>query len=149
MKLKLALIIVVTSIALTACSSFQAYDGPPRPDNETALVKTTAVAVDSAFSGQGAVAPAQSFLTSTDDRDLPNVSEVRLLPGGRCVTLRLVYTPNTGDTTSRINSELCFDAVAGKTYEVRVRIPNNQAVRTWLVDLETGATVSEGQFLSS
>lgn len=134
----------VISLIVAACSSFQAYDGPPRLDSETALIQTTSVAVDSQVSASN-VSPARSFFTSVDDTNLPDLGRVRVLPGRRCITLRLVYTPTTGETTARLNSILCFDAIAGREYEVRVRIPVNRPVRTWLVDLETGETVTEGR----
>ena len=145
MKIRPIFTACVLSLMVAACSSFQAYDGPPRPDNETALIETTSVAVDAQVSASN-VAPARSFFTSVDDTSLPNLGRVRVLPGSRCITLRLVYTPTTGETTTaRLNSILCFDAIAGRAYQVRVRIPVGQPVRTWLVDLETGETVTEGR----
>ena len=148
MKIRPTFTGVVLCLTVAACSSFQAYDGPPRPDSETALIQTTSVAVDAQFNASN-VSPAQAYFTSVDDTDLPNLARVRILPGSTCVTLRLVYTPTAGATTSRINSIHCFDAIAGRTYEARVRIPTNQPVRTWLVDLETGETVAEGQLQAS
>ena len=144
MKIRTTFTATLFCLVAASCTSFQAYDGPPRPDTETALIKTTSVTVDAPLFGQGGF-PARSFFTSVDTQDLPNIAEFRVLPGDRCVTIRLVYTPTTGVDTARLSSILCFDAIAGRTYEVRVRIPENQPVRTWLVDLETGDTVADGQ----
>ena len=144
MKIRTTFAAILFCLVVASCTSFQAYDGPERPDTETALIKTTNVTVDPSLYGSGDF-PARSFFTSVDDQDLPDIAEFRVLPGGRCVTLRLVYTPATGATTARLNSVLCFDAIAGRSYEVRVRISDNQPVRTWLVDLETGDTVADGR----
>ena len=144
MKIRTTFTAILFCLVVASCTSFQAYDGPERPDSETALIKTTNVIVDPGLYASGDF-PARSFFTSVDTQDLPQLAEFRVLPGDRCVTLRLVYTPATGATTARLNSILCFDAIAGRTYEVRVRIPENQPVRTWLVDLETGDTVADGQ----
>lgn len=145
MKIRTTFTAILFCLVAASCTSFQAYDGPPRPDTETALIKTTSVTVDAPLFGSGNF-PARSFFTSVDDQDLPDIAEFRVLPGTRCVTLRLVYTPATGAvTTARLNSVLCFDAIAGRTYEVRVRIPENQPVRTWLVELDTGDTVADGR----
>ena len=144
MKIRTTFTGIVICLAVASCTSFQAYDGPERPDSETALIKTTSVTVDSPLFGSGNFS-ARSFFTSVDAQDLPDIAEFRVLPGDRCVTLRLVYTPATGATTARLSSILCFDAIAGRTYEVRVRIPENQPVRTWLVELETGDTVADGR----
>ena len=144
MKIRTMFTAILFCLVAVSCTSFQAYDGPPRPDSETALIQTTRFTVDARIGAQD-VAPGRSFFTSVDDQDLPDIAKFRVLPGGRCVTLRLVYTPATGATTARLNSVLCFDAIAGRSYEVRVRIPENQPVRTWLVDLETGDTVADGR----
>ncbi len=148
MKLRPTIAGIVMCLAVAACSSFQAYDGPPRPDSETSLIQIRSV---STRSGRGNIPPRSSF-TSVDAQDLPNIAEVRVLPGGRCVTLRIVYTPYEGVSTARLDSILCFDAIAGRTYEVRGEIDEftvNQLLRTWVVDLETGETVADGQLQSS
>ena len=144
MNIRTTLTGIVICLAVASCTSFQAYDGPERPDSETALIKTTNVIVDPGLYASGDF-PTRSFFTSLDAQDLPDIAEFRVLPGGVCVTLRLVYTPVTGATTARLNPILCFDAIAGRTYEARVRIPAEQPVRAWLVDLDTGETVAEGE----
>ncbi len=148
MKIRPTLTGIVVCLTVAACSSFQAYDGPPRPDNETALIKTTTIT--SRFVQGGT--PPRSFLISVDALELQDLGEIRVLPGGRCVTLRIIYTPFSGDATIRQNSLLCFDALAGRTYEVRANIDDFSAtaqVRTWLVDLESGETVADGQLQAS
>ncbi len=148
MKVRTTLTGILIVLTAAACSSFQAYDGPPRPDEETALIEIGPVITRSS---RGNIPP-RSFFTSVDDTDLSNLGRVRVLPGGRCVTLRIVYTPYEGDDTARLNSILCFDAIAGRTYEVRGEIDEftvNQLLRTWVVDLETGETVADGQLQSS
>ena len=145
MKIRSTLTGIVICLAVASCTSFQAYDGPARPDNETALIKTTYVTVDAPLFGQGPSTSPRAFFTAVDTQDLPDLGELRVLPGGICVTLRLIYTPTQGTDTARLNSILCFDAIAGRTYEVRVRIPEQRPVRTWVVDLEAGDTVAEGQ----
>jgi len=114
MKIRPTLAGVVICLAVAACTSFQAYDGPPRPDSETSLIQIGPV---STRSGRGNIPP-RSSLTSVDAQDLPNIADVRVLPGARCVTLRIVYIPYEGvSTTARLDSILCFDAIAGRTYE--------------------------------
>jgi len=65
MKIRPMFTACVISLIVAACSSFQAYDGPPRLDSETALIQTTSVAVDSQVSASN-VSPARSFFTSVD-----------------------------------------------------------------------------------
>ena len=149
MKIRAKLTGIVICLAVASCTSFQAYDGPERPDSETALIKTTSVTADAPLFGQGSNTTPRVFFTAVDTQDLPDIGELRVLPGGICVTLRLIYTPTQGTDTARLNSILCFDAIAGRTYEVRVRIPEQRPVRTWVVDLETGDTVADGQLQAS
>ncbi len=148
MKVRTTLTGILIGLTAAACSSFQAYDGPPRPDEETALIRTTTLVVELEFGAPDSSA-GQAYFTLVDDTALPNLARVRVLPGSRCITLRLVYTPASGEDTARTNSIHCFDAIAGREYEVRVRIPWDQPVRTWLVDRETDETVAEGQFQAS
>ena len=136
MKIRPTLTGIVVCLTVAACSSFQAYDGPPRPDNETALIKTTTIT--SRFVQGGT--PPRSFLISVDALELQDLGEVRVLPGGRCVTLRIIYTPFSGDATIRQNSLLCFDALAGRTYEVRANIDDFSA--TWEAAVASLTTVT-------
>ena len=97
MKIRATLTGIVICLAVASCTSFQAYDGPERPDSETALIKTTNVIVDPGLYASGDF-PTRSFFTSVDAQDLPDLAQFRVLPGGVCVTLRLVYTPVYGAT---------------------------------------------------
>ena len=139
---------MVICLAVASCaSSFQAYDGPPLPDTATALIEPTMVASVLQYDHRGL-----SYFTSVVARYLQNIRRFRVLPGRICVTLRVVHIPNSGPTTtSRIDSILCFDAIAGRTYVARARIgetasearEDNLSVRTWLMDQETGETLAE------
>ena len=72
MKIRPTLTGIVVCLTVAACSSFQAYEGPPRPDNETALIKTTTIT--SRFV-QGGVPP-RSFLISVDALELQDLGEI-------------------------------------------------------------------------
>ncbi len=53
MNIRTTLTGIVICLAVASCSSFQAYDGPERPDSETALIKTTNVIVDPGLYASG------------------------------------------------------------------------------------------------
>ena len=138
MRLMQLLAITVTGLVLASCASAprQGYEGSPLPDSETALIQTTAQ--------QGR---SQITIAAVDDQDY-TAFQVRVLPGDRCVTIQVSqYLAPDADGVSRLSERrdaiLCFEAVAGKTYEAGVTYPVSEPGRIWLVDLETGETVAE------
>ncbi len=126
---------ITTSFVLVACAAVQGYEGAALPDSETALITTST-------RGDRDGWVYRSYFTAVDvDAPLEDVADVRVLPGRRCVTLRI---PLQGGLNRRpTDSILCFEAGAGRAYETRADLSRRPAF-TWLVDLETGETVAEG-----
>ncbi len=138
MRLMQLLAVTVTGLVLASCANVprQGYEGPPLPDTETALVQTRAQ--------QGR---AQITIAAVDDQDY-DAFRVRVLPGDRCVTIQVSqYQAPDSDGVSRLSERtdaiLCFEAIAGRTYEAGVSDSAEHLRRSWLVDLETGETVAE------
>ena len=141
---------------LAGCENIprQGYAGPALPDAETALVQVSSIehAVASTdppgTTGQRADRPQSRFsIVEIDGEDL-DAYDVRVLPGGRCVTLRIsegITQGNNGPflVVSSTDSTLCFEAVAGTTYEARYGFPSAQSSMIWLVDMMTGRTLTE------
>ncbi len=138
MRLMQLLAVTVTGLVLASCANvpLQGYEGPPLPDTETTLIQTE---------------HQRGYLLVTvavvDDQNY-TAYQVRVLPGDRCVTLQVSQSlPPDSDGTSRISERsdaiLCFEAIAGRTYEARFSYPTDQSRLFWLVDLETGETVAE------
>lgn len=134
---------IIVSFVLVACAAVQGYEGSALPDSETALITTST-------RGDRDGVTYRSYFTGVDvDTPLEDVGNVRVLPGRRCVTLRLrreaVRESSPRGRTGSTGSSLCFEAIAGRTYETRVD-RSRRPIPTWLVDLETGETVAEGTF---
>ncbi len=77
-----------------------------------------------------------------------------MLPGDRCVTLHLTFTPGLGagnpvSITKTRDSTLCFKAYAGRIYEARFAVSRGEVERVWLEDVETGAIVTRDEVLLS
>ena len=129
---------ITVSFVLVACAAVQGYEGPALPDSDTALITTST-------RGDRDGLDYRSYFTAVDVyTPLENVANVRVLPGRRCLTLRVPR--DTGPSRGRsipADSILCFEAVAGRTYETRAD-PSRRPTATWLVDLETGEMVAEG-----
>ncbi len=140
MSIRFTITVILAGLTVAACAPFQAYDGPPLPDNETALIS----AADINSAGWN------SILTVVDDRKLPYTTRVRVLPGRRCMMLEAQRSSginNARSASRRFESALCFDATADRSYAARVRIqrPQQDAVeRVWIVDLGTGDVVADG-----
>ncbi len=98
---------ITVSFSLMACSTVRGYAGPALPDSETALV--TANSVPDLWIGISVSGTRISH-------------DLRLLPGYRCVNVE-VSTGSTnwygGAGRRGREFELCFEANAGKTYEVK------------------------------
>jgi hypothetical protein len=108
-------LVTVVCAGLVSCanSTLQGYDGPPRPDDETFLVRAARNTADRLS--------ANIEITSYDSLrgDLIPVStrSVRLLEGDSC--LGILATSSTMDQES---AELCFYGEAGEEYEIRVLV---------------------------
>ena len=130
---------ITVSFVLVACSTVQGYEGAALPDSETTLITTST-------RGDRDGIEYRSYFTAVDVyTPLENVANVRVLPGRRCVTLRVPRDtgPLRRGRDSPPDSILCFEAIAGRTYETRAD-PSRRPTATWLVDLETSETVAEG-----
>ena len=126
---------IIVSFVLVACAAVQGYEGAALPDSETALITTST-------RGDRDGWVYQSYFIAVDmDAPVENVARVRVLPGRRCVTLRM--PPQDGFGNRPTDSILCFEAIAGRIYETRID-RSQRPTPSWLVDLETGETVAEG-----
>ncbi len=102
-------------LVLAACASgpLQIYQGPARPDSETALISAPRPSNDRLA--------ANVRILSTDDRlggVVPVTSRsIRVIPRGVCVKARA-----TTSTMDSMSADLCFNAYAGNRYEVRASV---------------------------
>jgi hypothetical protein len=138
-SIRVTITVILACLIVAACAPFQAYDGRPLPNDETALIS---IAVMEA-------AGWHSNLTAVDDRELRYTTRVRVLPGRRCIMLEAQRTSDfdAGGPSRRFESVLCFDAAADRSYEVRVSTQRPQqdiVVRVGIVDLGTGDAVADG-----
>ncbi len=105
--------VAMTGLLLAACvsapASWQGYEGPVRPDEETALVR--------AVPANGAsLRTVQILSIRTPGVRLPaSGRDVRLLPGDTCLEVRAQTI-----TLDASTADLCFAAESCKTYELRV-----------------------------
>jgi hypothetical protein len=76
MKLLSIFAATMISLSLISCSSFRAYEGPVKPDSETALITATVRGDQTS----GFVA----YFISVDDYELAALPYARVLPGRRC-----------------------------------------------------------------
>ena len=133
------LIGITVSFVLVACAAVQSYEGAALRDSETALITTST-------RGDRDGVAYRSYFTAVDVyTPLENAANVRVLPGRRCLTLRVPRDtgPSRRGRSISADSILCFEAIAGRTYETRAD-RSRRPTPTWLVDLETGETVAEG-----
>ena len=101
---------IAVSYVLAACATVQSYEGAALPDSETALITT------STRGDRDGVGYRSYFIAVDMDAPMENVARGRVLPGRRCVRLRV---PVQGARRTRTDSILCFEAIAGRTYETR------------------------------
>ena len=147
---------IVIGALLTGCTNTprQGYEGPALPDEETVLIQASSIehAVASTDPpgtiGRRADRPQSRFSIVGIDGENLDAFAVRVLPGERCVTLRISEGISQGNNSpflvvSSRNSTLCFLAIAGRTYEARYGFPSAQSSVVWLADMMTGRTLTE------
>ena len=106
---------MVFCLVLAACASgpLQIYEGPARPDSETALISAPRSSNDRLA--------ANVRIQSSDDRlggVVPVTSRsIRVIPRGVCIVARA-----TTSTMDSMSADLCFNAYAGNRYEVRASV---------------------------
>jgi hypothetical protein len=142
--------VVLTALAITALSGcvssiLQGYEGPVRPDEETALVRAVPAHGASLRAIQILSIQTPGFRRPISGRD------VRLLPGDTCLEVRAQTISQDSST-----GDLCFTADSGRMYELRVfttvstRQPEVQAVYSVfsyeLVDLSSDEIVATVTF---
>ncbi len=147
---------VTISFVLTSCAStvLQGYQGPARPDDETALITTRRASTQTVASRVGRAdivsidIPGGILSTST--------RSARVLPGERCIGVRARST-SVASTTA----ELCFWAYSGSVYDIRVLVAGREqeleyadgdqrpvesgpftVTRIWMVDAATSEVVA-------
>ena len=102
-------------LVLAGCASgpLQIYEGPARPDSETALISAPRPPSDRLA--------ANVRILTADDRlgeAVPVTSRsIRVIPRGVCVEARA-----TTSTMDSMSADLCFNAYAGNRYEVRATV---------------------------
>ncbi len=104
---------LAVSIVLMACAAVQGYEGPALPDSETALITA------------GSGSPVWIGVSVPGTR---MTQKLRLSPGYSCVNVEAAYGGVADAQIGAINRgnsigeelELCFQANAGKTYDVTV-----------------------------
>ena len=129
---------------LASCTSVpsQGYAGPTVPDSDTALVRATIPR------GNVAIRSVRLLSIETTAGEFPlETRSARVLPGETCLTAR-------SRNPELASAVLCFEAEAGKVYEVRPRnreiyfspstdaaaAPTRPAVQ--IIDMSTGSVVT-------
>ncbi len=147
---------ILASLVLASCAStvLQGYEGPARPNDETALISTRRASTQTlgTYLGNANIVSVQS-----PHGTLPtNSRSARVLPGETCIGVRA-----GSSTVASMTAELCFEAYAGSTYEIRVLSAGTQqdledsaggqravqnasstVTRIWMVDAATSEVVA-------
>ena len=111
----LCTVAAIFSLTLTSCANgtLQIYAGPALPDNQTALIVAPRAPSDR-------TAANVRILSADDARGNPvevTSRSIRVVPRGVCIEARA-----TSSTQDSLVSELCFNAYAGNSYEVRASV---------------------------
>jgi len=139
MRLILSAVAVIFSLTLTSCASgpLQVYGGVPLPDAETALITAPRAPNDR-------TAANIRILAADDARGNPvpvTSRSIRVLPRGVCIEARA-----TTSTQDSMVSELCFNAYAGSSYEVRASVSGaSLGAPTAVADIETVTDLPNAQ----
>jgi hypothetical protein len=115
MRLTHSTVAVFFSLTLTSCASgpVQIYAGPALADSQTALILAPRAPSDR-------TAANVRILSADDARGNPvevTSRSIRVVPRGVCIEARA-----TSSTQDSLVSELCFNAYAGSSYEVRASV---------------------------
>jgi hypothetical protein len=115
MRLTHFTVAVIFSLTLTSCASgaLQIYAGPALPDSQTALILAPRAPSDR-------TAANIRILSADDARGNPvqvTSRSIRVIPRGVCIEARA-----TSSTQDSMVSELCFNAYAGNSYQVRASV---------------------------
>ncbi len=127
---------ILTCLVLASCAStaLQGYEGSARPNDATAVISTRRLGPYQRFKSAYIVSiqlPHGTMPTYT--------KRARVLPGEMCIVIRVLTW-----SEESISTNMCFEADAGKTYELS-RVPNFRAAMTGLrlVNARTRETVAE------
>jgi uncharacterized protein YccT (UPF0319 family) len=137
--LLLSIIAVSLLISCSVTGPVRFYSGPPRPLDQLAIVKVPAAITVRSIDGQKVKSP--SMETGT--------YELQLEPGHHLIAFRYYLNWVTGDSGMMVASkDVGVDTVfeAGKTYEIRYKVPRNAdeaydfmtSFDATLVDLSSG-----------
>lgn len=147
---------ILACLVLGSCATtvLQGYEGPARPDAETALIYTKRASTQTVGTRLGSVNIVSirlphGILTT-------NSRSARVLPGERCIEVQA-----RSSSVSPVTAELCFWAYAGSIYEIRVLVAGMEreleyaedgwlivesgpstVTRIWMVDAATSEVVA-------
>ena len=139
MRLILSVVAVIFSLTLTSCANgtLQIYSGPALPDSQTALIVAPRAPSDR-------TAANIRILSADDARGNPvqvTSRSIRVVPRGVCIEARA-----TSSTQDSMVSELCFNAYAGNSYEVRASVTGaSSGTPTAVADIETVTDLPNAQ----
>jgi hypothetical protein len=131
MRLRFSAVAAIFSLTLTSCASgaLQIYAGPALPDSQTALILAPRAPSDR-------TAANIRILSADDARGNPvevTSRSIRVVPRGVCIEARA-----TSSTQDSMVSELCFNAYAGSSYEVRASVSGaSRGTTTATADINT------------
>ena len=111
--------LAVTVLAGCASAPFQGYDGPARPDDETALITVRRASTQTVATRVGSADIVSIDLPHGTLRT--NTRSARVLPGERCIEVRARST-----AVVPMTAELCFWAYSGSIYEIRVAVAGRE-----------------------
>ena len=147
MKYRALLLPALSALLLMACSPtgpVRFYSGPPLPENKLAIVSVPGPITVRSIDGQEVKSPSQET----------GSYELHLQPGHHLIDFRYDLYWGTNDTGMMVTSkDTGVDAVfeAGKTYEIRYKVPSNaDEAKNYLSDFHaTLVDRSSGQVYSS
>ena len=124
---------ILTCLVLASCASttLQGYEGRARPNDETALITTRRAGFRHLSVDIVSIQLPHGTLPTKTRR-------ARVLPGETCIAVQALTT-----SLDSAAAYLCFEADAGKTYELRVPAPDGEVMGFRLVNLRTGESVAE------
>ena len=129
-KSPMALLVFIVTITVCGCGTMQAYEGPKRPQNEIAVIKSNHLQsfIETAYVGE------------LDGKDLSSIEDnVEVLPGE--YTIKIYVTRGLGAQPLISSKTLILKTQPGHTYRVNGAI-RNDVTYAWIIDENDGRIVS-------
>lgn len=126
--------LVIFGVSMGGCvKRLQVYTGPPRADDEIAVIKGKR---DALMSHDIVIMGVDDTLTLGDNLEYPGYHEVKILPGTRRIGITAYFGQNIwGDTRRTATAFVTLDAEAGHVYQLKAELLDDGAVNAWAEDV--------------